>query len=305
MNTSTPRTPLTPSESFTARMSDGAQIAVRRHGNSSKPRLIISHGNGFAIDGYRVFWEPLLDKYDVVLFDMRNHGQNPPTGADGHNYKQMAADLGTVRDAVAKQWGEKTTVGVFHSMTARAAMKQAVENGWIWDALVLFDPPSVPPRGHPVYELMRGFELRLVEFSANRPDTFASVDALANAYREARASSSWVPQAADDMAQSVLRQLPDGTMKLVCQPELEAAIYLAALTLDLWPAASAFGGPVKLIGADPEAKKSPTARANHALAQEQGYLYEAVSGTGHLLQIEKPEESRAAMLSFLTDLGIA
>lgn len=304
MKPSTARTPLTPSERFTARMSDGAEIAVRRHGNSSKPRLIISHGNGFAIDGYRVFWEPLLDKYDVVLFDMRNHGQNAPTGADGHNYKQMAADLGTVRDAVAKQWGEKTTVGVFHSMTARAAMKQAVENGWIWDALVLFDPPSVPPRGHPVYELMRGFEMRLVEFSANRPDIFASVDALANAYQEARASSSWEPQAAHDMAQSVLRQMPDGTMKLVCQPELEAAIYLAALTLDLWPAASAFGGPVKLIGADPEAKKSPTARANQALAQEQGYLYEAVSGTGHLLQIEKPEESRAAMLSFLTDLGI-
>src|SRR5690606_38188187 len=115
----------------------------------------------------------------------------------------------------------------------------------------------------------------------------------------------WVPESWEDMARSVLRQAPDGSFKLTCLPELEAAIYLAALTLNLWPKATEYGGPVKLIAADPAAKKSPTATANQALAQEQGYLYEAVAGTGHLLQLEKPQESRDAMLSFLKDLGIA
>jgi hypothetical protein len=36
---------------------------------------------------------------------------------------------------------------------------------------------------------------------------------------------------------------------LVCAPENEAAIYAEAMTLNLWPLASEFGGPVKLIGA--------------------------------------------------------
>jgi len=296
---------LPPSEVFTARMSDGAEIIVRRHGDSSKPRLIVSHGNGFAVDGYRIFWEPLLAGFDVVLFDMRNHGMNTPTGADGHHYKQMAADIGMVLNAVTRQWGEKTTVGVFHSMSARAAMKHAVEIGWIWDALVLFDPPSYPPRGHAMHEPMRTFELKLVEFAANRPDMFVSVEELTTYFREARASSHWAPQAWEDMAHSVARPMADGSLTLTCRRELEASIYLAALTLDLWPSASAFGGPTKLIGADPNMpKNSPTAKANQALALEQGYVYESVDNTGHLLQIERPDACREAMLTFLKDVGI-
>jgi hypothetical protein len=57
------------------------------------------------------------------------------------------------------------------------------------------------------------------------------------------------------MARSVLRKYPDGDgFVLVCAPENEAAIYEQAMTLNLWPMAKEFGGPVKLIGADPTAK---------------------------------------------------
>src|SRR5690554_93028 len=71
-----------PIDRFAARMTDGAELQVRRYGNGTGPRLVISHGNGFAVDGYRVFWQPLYDDYDVVVFDIRNHGLNEPTGAD-------------------------------------------------------------------------------------------------------------------------------------------------------------------------------------------------------------------------------
>jgi len=75
--------------------------------------------------------------------------------------------------------------------------------------------------------------------------------------------------------------------------------------MNLWPAPEAYGGPVKLIAADPEARYAPApAFANRALAQEFGYEYEAIAGTGHLLQIQKPEECRRSMLDFLDALGI-
>ena len=79
-------------DSFDVTMDDGAEIVVRHHAKPGATRLYISHGNGFAVDGYRVFWEPLIADFDVVLFDMRNHGQNVTTGADGHHYQQMARD---------------------------------------------------------------------------------------------------------------------------------------------------------------------------------------------------------------------
>jgi pimeloyl-ACP methyl ester carboxylesterase len=287
-------------------MTDGVEIAVRRYAIGKGPCLVISHGNGFAIDGYRVFWEPLLDRFELVLFDVRNHGRNPRTSSNGHHYHQMAIDMGTLAQALRERLAPgQAMVGVFHSMSGRAAMKHATEMAWVWDALVLFDPPNMPPAGHRTYEAMRAFELRLVDYACNRPDHFESVDAMLKLLQESRATSRWQPQAIIDMAHAVLQADPAGGVRLACRRELEAMIYLAALSMDLWPAAAAFGGPVKLIGADPGVKNNPpTGIANQALAEEAGYRFEAIAETSHLLQIERPDACRESMVSFLREVGI-
>jgi pimeloyl-ACP methyl ester carboxylesterase len=109
------------------------------------------------------------------------------------------------------------------------------------------------------------------------------------------------------MARSVLRKSPEGDgYTLVCTPENEAAIYAQALTLNLWPNAEDFGGPVKLIGADPTAKGTPaTAPTNQALGVEGGYDYSFVKDGGHLLQVEQPEECFRLTTEFLARHGLA
>ncbi len=293
-------------EIFEINSDDGAPFKIRRAGNPKGVRLFLSHGNGFAIDGYRVFWEPLLADFDVILFDMRNHGRNDPVGADRHNYFQMARDLGTLFHEINARLGKKKNVGVFHSMSARAAMKHAVQMEWLWDALALFDPPNVPPPGHTHCEPMRNFELKLSQWAVNREQSFASPSDLRDFWEANRAQEKWHSQAWDDMANAVLRADGKGGYMLSCRRELEASIYLAALTMDLWPPASAYGGPVKLISADPDNKDGPpTGAANRALATEGGYEYEAIAETGHLLQIERPDACREALLSFLRKLALA
>jgi pimeloyl-ACP methyl ester carboxylesterase len=207
---------------------------------------------------------------------------------------------------VTSRLGDKPTVGVFHSMSARAAMKHAIEIGWRWDALVLFDPPNVPPESHPRYRTMRMFENTLTQWARGRGRRFTAVEELAEDYRQSRAAKGWVEGAHQLMAQSVLRKSPLGDgYELVCAPENEAAIYAEALTLNLWPRASEFGGPVKLIGADPDLKGGPpTGRANHALGTENGYDYSFVPGTGHLLQVENPDECARQTLAFLGECGL-
>jgi pimeloyl-ACP methyl ester carboxylesterase len=295
-----------PIELFHATMTDGARILIRRGGNPNGVRLFLSHGNGFAIDGYRVFWEPLLQQFDVILFDMRNHGRNEPAGADGHNYLQFAKDIGSVFHVVDRRLGHRPSVGVFHSMSGRSAMKHAVQMEWVWDALVLFDPPDVPPPGHEQYESMRTFELRLMEWALQRQDRFASPAELQQSFDSNRAQSRWQVQARADMANAILRPGGEGSYFLSCRRELEASIYLAALTLDLWPRVSEYAGPVKLIGADPGLKYAPaTAAANRALAADGGYEFEFVPDTGHLLQIERPDACRDVVVSFLQKHSLA
>jgi pimeloyl-ACP methyl ester carboxylesterase len=289
-------------------MGDGAIIRVRRYARPDVVRLFLSNGNGFAIDGYYPFWGPLLDRFELIAFDFRNHGRNPlaASGRDGHTYAQMTLDLERVVRAVAERFGPRPSVGVFHSMSARTAMKHAIEIGFPWRALILFDPPNVPPPGHRTYEAMDVFERRLADWAMRRQDRFADPSELARQYAETRAHSNWVGGAHALMARAVLRPADDTVgWTLACPRELEASIYLQAMTLNLWLPPSAFGGPVKLIAADPDARGAPApAFANRALAEEFGYAYEAIPGTGHLLQIQKPEECRRAMLVFLEDLGI-
>ena len=77
----------TPSMTFDVTLDDQAKIRVRRHGNPDGIRLFITHGNGFAADAYVPFWQLLLPKYDLVVFDFRNHGQNVP--ADPVSYTHL------------------------------------------------------------------------------------------------------------------------------------------------------------------------------------------------------------------------
>ena len=92
-------TPPEPIEIVDAAMDDGAIIRIRRHGKPDGLRIVLSHGNGLAAEAYYPFWGELLDSCDVVLFDFRNHGQNPFHSADAHQYERLVADLGPVRRA--------------------------------------------------------------------------------------------------------------------------------------------------------------------------------------------------------------
>ncbi len=296
----------TPLTRFDLTMSDGATIRVRQHGNVDGPRIFMSHGNGFAIDGYVAFWQPLAAQFELIIFDFRNHGHNPESPATHHHYAQMADDVEHILRGVNERLGHRPAIGAFHSMSARAAMKHAVETDWRWQALVLFDPPNMPPPDHPQYAKMIAFEDKLVQFAQTRRHRFNDPGELAKHYASSRAHARWVNGAHAAMAQAVLRPDPQhGDWVLVCPGELEASIYAAASTVNLWPSADEFGGPVALIGSDAERTgPSPTAAANRALAQEGGYWYRAIAGTGHLLQIEKPKDCRAAMLAFLSESGV-
>lgn len=291
---------------FDVPLEDGARIRVRRHGNPDGVRLFLSHGNGYAINGYLPYWQHFLDRFDLIIFDFRNHGENEPATPANHTYAQLSRDLERVYQDVTAKLGSRRSVGIFHSMSGRTAMKHALEIGFRFDALILFDPPNVPPPGHPVYSAMEAFEGRLIEFTRTRRTHFASIDELATDFTKSRLGQAWVAGVHELMARSLLRKNPDGSgFVLACDPANERGIYAEALSMNLWPRAKDFAGPVKLIGADPGLKGgSPTGRANQALGTENGYDYSFVSGTGHILQIEQPGACVQLTLAFLQQCGL-
>jgi len=285
---------------------DGAPLRLRRHGKPGAVRLFVSHGNGFAANGYAPFWRPLLARFEIVVFDMRNHGENPLGDPAAHDYAHMARDLNCLHRAAAAEFGAKPSAGLFHSMSAQAAMVAALEIGWRFDALLLFDPPNVPPPAHPARATMLAYLERLAGWAERRPERFADPSDLARDYAGTRAGRRWVAGAHELMAHAVLRREADGACALRCPRALEASMYRQGMTLGLWPDRARFAGPVLLVGADPAmAAASPTALANRALAAEGGFEYRAISRTGHLLQLEEPAACVAAAQAFLAAAGLA
>ncbi len=282
-------------------------LRLRRHGNPGAPvRLFISHGNGFAIAGYAHFWRRFLADFDLVLFDMRSHGQNPPADPGHHDYAHMVEDMAAVAAATRGEFGRKPAAGVFHSMSAQAALRLTIEAvSAPFDALVLFDPPNVPAPDHPVYPAMLGYEEKLARWAAGRRARFATPEELAAEYAATRSGRRWPPGAALAMARAVLRPEPAGTWTLACPRDLEASMYMQGVGLGLWPRRSDIPVPLTLIGADPDTSHpAATALSNRALATEGGFDYRAIADTSHLLQLEEPARCADVALDALARYGL-
>jgi pimeloyl-ACP methyl ester carboxylesterase len=286
-------------------MSDGAVIRVRRHGNAGGNRLILSHGNGFAIDAYFPFWQRLVRDFEIILFDQRNHGWNP-RHTSGHTQAQMANDMEIILRAVAAEFGPRPIAGAFHSLSTTVSLLHAMKYSYRWDALILFDPPLAPPPGHRLHKRARDFELALSQWSLHRQRLFRNTAELADYFKNARRLRHWVPGAAELMASAVTRPAAGGGVELVCPPELEADIYVQNSNAPAWQALPHLAKDLFVISSDPdEPHPDPPGLVSQALRADFGISVVPVRGSGHLLMIEQPEAVEHVLRGHLRERGFA
>lgn len=282
-------------------MPDGAVVRLRRHGDPSGPRIALSHGNGLAIQAYYPFWRLLLDDYDLVLFDVRNHGQNPLQGPENHRWEVFRDDFERIYHAIQDHFGEAPTAGAFHSLSSIASLDQVLTHGDRWNPFVLIDPPIFPPRGHALVEMEERNMAEMSALARRRPQRYPSEQAFADQLAGRAAFARWVPGAHLLFAQSTLRPDPEGDGYVLCCPrEMEGQVFVTNVDPTLWPRAGEIAAPTKVIGADPrlEFQHSPSI-LSRAFAEEQGLDYTMIADTTHFLQIERPEAACEALTAFL------
>ena len=287
-----------------ARMDDETEIVVRRHGDPDGPRLVLSHANGFAVDAYYPFWSLLADRFDVMVFDLRNHGWNPVGALEAHAIPTFVRDMTAVARAIEVHFGPKPAVGVFHSVSGQAAAIEACQGAGSFAALVLFDPFICPRGCDPDHrERLRTTMVRMAEGARRRRASFDSAATYADRLRGTPAFQRLRPGVAELLAQTTLRGVDDGSeFVLRCPPEVEARVceqgYRYAATVDV----DAISCPVKVIGSDPVARHSflPTVAMDEIVALN----YDFVPETTHFLQLEEPEQCVAAMSEFIEKHGL-
>ncbi len=274
-------------------------IQVRRHGNPDGPRLVLSHGNGMAIDLYYPFWSLLANDFDLVMYDLRNHGWNQVSSLSQHNIPTLVSDHDIVLEAICRQWGEKPQAGVFHSVSALVTLLSP-SRGRQYSTLVLYDPPLCKPgRSHQEFEeaaiQAEGYARRRADRFQRRED-FSEVLPFLPLFRR------FVPGLFDLMAMTTLRDWEGEGYELRCPKEYEAqilayaSVYCVAVDFDTLEC------PVKVIGADPTLPFSylPTLDLSDILSVDYDFLPEA----SHFLQLEKPAECAEALRKHLEHLGM-
>lgn len=297
----TPASPALPRPACTieVRLDDEVMAPIRRYGNPDGPRLLLSHGNGLAIDLYHPFWSLLLDVFDVIVFDLRNHGANPLGDPERHTLPNLCRDLEAIGRAVDRNFGVRPRAGLFHSVSClAAALSPSLAVSYA--ALVLFEPPFFPSGVS-----QRVFELACHQAAARtriRAGRFRSEGHFVELMSAQPAMARVLPEALRLMARTTLRQHPGG-YELRCPPEYEAKILAAIPGFARMVDPDALPLPVKVVGADPALKHYflPPCDLSRAKALD----FESLPGTTHLAQLEKPEDCVRLTVDFLKETGFA
>lgn len=276
-------------------MDDGALVTVRRHGNPDGPRLVLSHGTGLAIDQYYPFWSLLADVFDVVVYDLRNHGWNPVGDVRGHDFPGLINDQQLVHSGIQRHFGAKPTFGVFHSLSALTSLLSPTR-GAEFARRILFDPP-VSTLGATHAEFLRAIR-SAIEMTGRRAYRFRTREDYVTLLRGMPRFDLLAPAALRLMAQTTLRESPDDEgYELCCPREHETRLARGFEAYSLVSNLGAMGCPTLIVGADADSPYSymPPFKPDGI----PGVDYEFLPGTTHFLPLEKPEDCAAIVIEYI------
>ncbi len=272
---------------------DDTKITLRRHGNPAGLRLVLSHGNGLAIDLYYPFWSLLTSEFDVIVYDLRNHGWNSVTSQRRHHLPAFVEDHDAILDAIDKQLGDKPKIGIFHSVSALATLLSP-DYGQRYRARILYDPPVCKPDQYPLE--FDSATRRYAEMTLRRTERFESIAECVDFLRYIPAFNRVVPGVFDLFAKTTLRHSEQGFV-LRCPRDYEAQVIYYARAFAILVDFDKFRCPTKVIGADPTLPYSylPSFDLSHIM----GVDYDFLPDSTHLLQLEQPKECVKLMREFL------
>ena len=118
---------------------------------------MLGHGSGLAIDLYYPFWSLLADEFDLITYDLRNHGWNTVGPRARHNIPTLIHDHEHILEAIDRHFGNKPKIGVYHSVSALITLLssattqiRAIDDRRPLAAQVLLDPTLCKPGTEPV-----------------------------------------------------------------------------------------------------------------------------------------------------------
>ena len=199
------------------------RIALAQWGDadSGKPPVLLSHGTSFVAEVWDEIATELASRYTVYAFDRRGHGASHKPAADRYHFVDYASDV----CAVVETLGLYDVFGIGHSAGATDLLLAAKLLPRRFSRLFVMEPTVMDPRASRDARLSDKATDN-VQGVLRRQAEFDSADAAFQRFRAAPAFAQWTERALWAYIRHGFEQLPDGRVRLLCTPEIEAAMLL-------------------------------------------------------------------------------
>ena len=286
---------------------DGGTIAVARWGDASsgKPPALLLHGTGFVAEVWEEVANALTANYTVYGIDRRGHGASHKPAADLYHFLDFASDVCAVVEAL-----ELTNIfGIGHSAGATDLLLAATLMPARFARLFVMEPTIMDPRmARAAGAALSDKGVASVQGTLRRQGEFASATAVFTRYRAAPAFADWSEDALWSYVQHGFETLPDGRVRLLCRPDIEAAmlrpifeameqVYAGDERGNPFASLAAIDCPVRIATAETSwaIYKEMAARATALIPTASQWTFD---GVGHCVAQEAPALLMRALAAF-------
>jgi pimeloyl-ACP methyl ester carboxylesterase len=256
---------------------DGVEVAAYDLGGDGPP-LLLAHATGFHAHVFVPLAAQLDQRFHCFAFDERGHGRtSAPDGLD-YDWQGFADDVA----AVTRGLGLDRPFALGHSAGGAALLlAEAAESGR-FRALYLYEPvvmpidPPLGPRDNPLSDGAR-----------RRRSVFASRDQAYANYAAKAPFDALSPEALRAYVDFGFADEPDGTVRLRCRPEVEAAIYRMGSAHNAFARFVDVRCPVTVVCGERTDAFTPPLIEQQAAALPHGRA-EILPGLGHFGPLQDP-----------------
>ncbi|KAG9325342.1 hypothetical protein KVV02_006982 [Mortierella alpina] len=293
--------------SFTLACNVYSRIPSSASHQPATPPIIFTHANGF----HKEIWEPVIGRMsarwtagDMYAFDCRNHGDsavlNKDVLEDTFNWYSYAEDILKIVDT----FGLKNTIAVGHSFGASAFILAEAMRPGTFSTIIAIDPTMFP---RSLFENPPLEDNHMGQLTLKRSDRWTDRNEARTKLLEKKFFKAWHPEALELYLEFGLKEVvnKDGSTEVTLKcPKYQEAICFAAVgggVNDAFDRMNELRIPVHIIAGEhsdinvPELVELKVARCTYGSSV-------FIKGTGHLVSLEKPQETAEQMCSFLDRL---
>ncbi|PID43457.1 MAG: alpha/beta hydrolase [Proteobacteria bacterium] len=216
---------------------------------TGKPVIHFIHGNGFSALTYSPFLALLAEHYDLFLSNIQAHGGSD-SGDYFHGWNENARYCHEAWKNLGKPWQGVRKIAMGHSFGGVLSALITGSSDHDFDELLMLDPVLFSRSMIGVMALTETMGIgsinKLVDKALKRRSRWPCREEVVKSLEGKGMFSGWHPDALQAYADYSTRSEPDGSVSLMCPPEIEARIF-GSYPRKLWSSVKNINTPVTVI----------------------------------------------------------